>query len=1262
MLRGLLASTLFLATLASCAPAAPTAPTTPTHDARQKGPTSEDGELVGRWLLGELVSPGGTVEGAQKARGRLDDLKGTGMYASLARALDDSSHGHLEASAKSFVAALRAARASKDHLAPHIAWYAINHLITLDSTTPAAWKEAKPWVIETLDAPGSIGWRARGELVDWWSRHGFEDAEADLIERAAVRYGCAKQVRLAGPFGHGAPADRWRTHGPERPGPWPARWPADPQRSLSPQIIKTERMGCSVRADEPVAGGVFYAETFVDVPAAREVIVAIQGSLAVWVDDQKVLTRDLRIWGVWPHFGVRLRLEAGRHRIVARLAEPDVSLRVLTPEGMPSGLESSIDPGPSYSTKHLDEQEDPNLLDHYLGEGRADAPRDEIEAYLASYLAAIEGQYDVASVLLEELIRDQDTATPIALSTAASYTEKDPIYPDSDGRDLARTLREKATSRDPKLYFPRLWLVLDKADKGLPEAARTLRSMVDEFPEVPELGRVLSTLYGRLNWRAERAQASLALLQRFPEDRGAIETAIPILEESGKLKEADALLTKLKSTYPDSEVDLDRAIARHDYPAAIAELKRLGARRPDRRDIADRITSLRVRAGDKTDVLAVLEKALRRAPRDASLRLGLADARFSRGDGGALRQAFATALRDGVGADELRGAIELVEGVTELEAYRLDTRKVIEAYEKSADALDGTAARVLDYSALWVHSDGSARMLEHEIIRVQSQEAIGKLAEQHIPQGALPLRMRVLKKNGQTLEPERVEGKPTVTMPHLEVGDYIETEHVISTEGDGEGGRRYVSPHWFFREADIAYWRSEFVVITPASKPLVVETTGQVAPPTMSTEGPLVTRRWRVDRSPAAPVEPGSVPVQEFLPSVRVGWGINLEGQLARMLDASSDELPRDPRLIRVAQRIADEGKPADPAERARRLYRWVVASVEDGRESDGRRVVVGKSGSRAAGFLYLARALGLPVELAVVRDRLRPRDEGPLAGALSFSNLALRFENRCPAGKPADADPCHTPLWFTVGDRHAPWGFLPAELRGQPAFRLVAGLPRDTTTAGGSIDGIVYEGKVELRTDGSAIIEFDQRFVGKLGIGIRGNLEQLPEEQLKGVVESKLLARALPGARLVSLEVVDRDNPDKPLTLHMKAEVSDFARRRGNSLVIRPPFLLKVSPLAALETRQTPMLLPEATHSEIRLQIQLPKGSTLAMPPKSEELKDGDRYLRVRDAIEGETMKLDRVLDLPAGRVQLDEYATFRQFTLSVDELASREVVINLP
>ena len=216
-----------------------------------------------------------------------------------------------------------------------------------------------------------------------------------------------------------------------------------------------------------------------------------------------------------------------------------------------------------------------------------------------------------------------------------------------------------------------------------------------------------------------------------------------------------------------------------------------------------------------------------------------------------------------------------MEGTTELEPYRIDGPKIIKAYEASGTEMEGNAARVLDYSAVWIHPDGTSRMLEHELIRIQSQEAIGKMAEQKLPNGLL-LKMRVIKKDGTILEPELVSGKQTATMPHLEIGDYIETESIINQAGDGQLGQRYIGPHWFFREADIAYWRSEFVVIAPKDKPLVVETRGEVPAPSVKNDGPLVVRRWRVDQSPAAPEEPASAPIQEFLPSVRIGWGISL--------------------------------------------------------------------------------------------------------------------------------------------------------------------------------------------------------------------------------------------------------------------------------------------------------------------------------------------------------------------------------------------------
>ncbi len=1245
-----LAATLSL----GCGAAAPKGVEHPSDVARRDGPASRDPEVVGRWWLAELVAPGGTRDGADRAKKRLDELGGApGMYGGLARAVDAAGKGELVVAADAFVASLKAAQQSRDPLAPAVAWFAASNLLAIEGAAPAVFDSSRAWVDDALAHPGNLGWRARSELVEWWSRHAYDAAETHLLDKTAERYGCAKAVRVAGPFGRATASDRWASFAAEAPGPWPARWQGDADRAAQPHVMKTERHGCTVRADEPVAPGIYYAETFIEAKEAREVVIAVQGSLAIWVDDHLVQDRDPRRWAVWPRFGVGLRLSAGRHRVLARLTEPELSIRVMRADGSPSDVTTSADPTPPYLTEAPRRGADPNVLSRWL-DRPVDAPRDPLESYLAAQLASTDGQPDLASVFIEPLHKSEDEATGLALITAASFAEKDPIFPESDARDLARMLREKGLKKDPTQVFARLWLALDTADKGMSDATRALERLMEEAPGVPEIPRVLASLYARLGWKAERARIATRMAERFPGDRGALEAAIVVLEEQGRSAEAGALAKRVREQWPDSEIELDRAIARRDWKAAEAELDRLAKRRPDRRDLKERKLQLKVRSGETTDPVPAIQRALARNPKDGAARLALADAAFARGDKGALRNALATAIAGGYGDGELRAAVELVEGATELEPYRRDARAVIAEYERDPRPQEGTAARVLDYATLWIHPDGSARMLEHEIIRVQSQEAIGKLAEQRVPEGALVLRMRVIKKDGRVLEPERVEGKPTITMPHLELGDYLETEFVTAQGTDGEGGKRYLSPQWFFREADIAYWRSEYVVVAPKERELVIETTGAVPAAKVEDLGPLLVRRWRVDRSPAAPVEPQSVPVQEFLPSIQLGWGISEDGQLRRLLDATSNQLPRDPRLVRVAERIVGDTPKTDPRERARRLYRWVSANVEDGREADGRRVVVGKSGSRASAFLYLARALELPVELVAVRDRLRPRVEGPLTGPFGWNHVVLRLELPCPAGA--------CPLWLTVGERNAPFGYLPAELRGQPAVRLKSGLPRDTTPSAGSIDGIVYEGTAELRADGSATLELDQRFLGRVGIGIRDSVDQLPEEQLRAAVESKLLQRALPGGRLVSLTVVDKDDLDKPVTFRMKVELSDFARRRGDGLALRAPLTMKIGPLAALEARETPMILPEATHTEVRLTVKLPTGASVLAPPTTVELRDGERVVRVADAVLPDgSARFDRVIDLPAGRVQPDEYAAFRRFALAVDDATARDLVVKL-
>ena len=298
--------------------------------------------------------------------------------------------------------------------------------------------------------------------------------------------------------------------------------------------------------------------------------------------------------------------------------------------------------------------------------------------------------------------------------------------------------------------------------------------------------------------------------------------------------------------------------------------------------------------------------------------------------------------------------------------------------------------------------------------------------------------MRVIKQDGRMLEPEVVAGKPTVTFPHLEVGDYIETEHITTKPSDGQQGNSYTGPHWFFREANVAYARSEFVVIAPKARPLVIETRGNVPAPKMTSKAKSCVRRWRVDFSPAAPVEPLSAPVVGVSAERAHRLGNQSRGATARP-DGHRRRHDADRsahRAHRAAHRRAAAGL-VRARERARRLYRWVLDNVEDGQETDGRRVVVGKHGNRWRGFMTLCRALDIRVAYAVAQNRLAMPPIGPLSRAMLFTEPLLVLEAE--KGQ----------IWLTVGSKYAPFGYVPAEVRGMPAYLLAGSAPKSADHAG---------------------------------------------------------------------------------------------------------------------------------------------------------------------------------------------------------------------
>ncbi|MBX3184811.1 MAG: hypothetical protein KIT72_07810 [Polyangiaceae bacterium] len=1208
---------------------------------REQGPTTRDPATAERWYQAELLSVDGDAKRAASARDVLDKLGVKSARAHVLRGIDDLHHGRTQGVSGHFFAALAAARDSEDPEAQLFAWYAAHEGIGARSLAAGdLWESQRGFVEAALKAPGHIGWRARAELVEWVTDVELASAQQGAVSRSVAEFGCVPQLRLAGPFGRRVSADAVRSFEAEQPGPWPSRFKPAPGSATVPRILKTEARGCTRLLAEPAPPGVFYAETFLELEETRDLILVAQGAVAMWVDDALVLDRDPRRWGEWPRFGVALRLAAGRHRVLARLPEARTSLRVLTLDGRPAKVTGSTDAAAPYAITPPTKLADPNPLMRFVEAARGDikgeAP-DDLLRFVAASLAHVENQDDVASVLIQPLVKQPTRATGVALTTAAMFASGDAIYGGSQGDDLVRSLHQAAAKRDPSLWSPRVSLTLREGAKGLTESVKPLQALAEEFPDVPSISSALASVYGELGWEAERLAVIDRLGERFPRDPDVLTEVLASYQDRGDFKKSDELMKRILELDPDSEVRLDDALARQDYAAAKRELERLSARRPERQDLLDRLEGLLVRAGQGGDELRRLEKALEREPRDVVKRLALADARFATGEHGALREALVAAVTAGADPAALSEAIDLVEGVTELEPYRVKTEDVIAAYEASGEHMEGTAARVLDYSAVVVRSDGSSRMLTHDIIRLQSGEAIGRLAEQEPPAGMV-LKMRVIKRDGTKLEPEFVSGKPTVTMPHLEVGDYIEREYILSQPGDAQQGRVYYGPRWFFREENIAFFRSQFVLVTPRGKPLVIEARGDVPEPKLTQDGAREVRDWLVTKNPAAPVEPLSAPVTEFLPSVHVGWGVTLEDRLRHLNDGALDLSPMDPRVRAIARKIAEPER--RPSAQVKKLYHWVIANIEEGEETDGRRVIVGKQGNRWKAFITLCRALNIDARYVVAKSRLSTPAVGTLSEAAEYNKAVLRV-------KTEQGD-----TWLTLGTKFLPFGYVPDDIRGMPAYQLGgARAVAVTVPKEGGLDLIEHLGEVRLQKNGSAEIELTQRYHGKYAAGLRSALAQLPESQLKDVIESKLLGAELRGARLVRFEIERRDDVDAPLTLKLTADMSVFAQLSAGALVIDPPFSPRVAQLATLPSRQTPLFLSDATHIKSELKIVLPEGLRVdgALPAYQGSFQQHSG--RVSDRVEGQVLTLSREIYLGSGRVQPGAYAEFQRFARQLDD-----------
>jgi hypothetical protein len=457
-----------LLSLSGCAATAEQA-RDPLLAAREAAESSNDPELLGRALLVELIAPGGATTKVSALRARVDgNSQAKGAYASLARALDDELHGSLTSASGHYLQTLEALSSSDSAETALLASFASVRLRMLRGVTDSFFTSNQPRLRTLFERPGRIGYRARTDLLTMLRP---EKTTAASRAQFGADGGCMAAARFAGPFGKPANGDIFVRFAAEEPTPWPTAFPPSRADGTSPVVRAGQAEECTLAAvgsPEANAAGTHYVESFITVDQEVTGLLSVSGALAIRINGWEVAKYDPRNFATFANSVVAVRLPAGRHRVVARLLSPSTEMRFIDRWGLPIASRADTDGALPHSLAKPTVEHNHHPLAPWLRAARLVEPgnwpppppslapidvEDPVLRYIASALSSSEGHHDLATVLLEPLVKEQARATAASLALAAFAAEEDPIFSKNDARDLAFLYRKEAVNKDARLWY-----------------------------------------------------------------------------------------------------------------------------------------------------------------------------------------------------------------------------------------------------------------------------------------------------------------------------------------------------------------------------------------------------------------------------------------------------------------------------------------------------------------------------------------------------------------------------------------------------------------------------------------------------------------------------------------------------------------------------------------------------------------------------------------------------------------------------------------
>lgn len=1037
-----------------------------------------------------------------------------------------------------------------------------------------------------------------------------DGASVDL-DQAAHAAGLLTHWRIVGPFGKYNNVDFERRWLPETDRSFRSMYPSDQDSGalqhdrkahaavpgdLSAAIAPERfwfRDGMITMPEYFASSGVFYAAGDIELAIATRsrIDVLSSGTYEVFVDGKPALLHDARYTAGSSRDSGSLPLAAGHHRILVKFTPDAAPLSVaLHPEfRLPAPNQSSL----------------PQLIHEYA---------QALISYFHGDLTRMEAA----------LHNDQSRNTGYTQYLRAllhSAAEEHSPRADADWKVVA--------SAQPSAMLARLKLAESATERGQQETARPdVMALLAERPQ-SEMALQLAFTLSRQN--QVEASALLSRLLEVHSSCARLAEGVKFFSSAAEQDKARRLEQQLTTCAPES-MQYARLVAESGrHSAAAAYLQQMVMRNPLHR-AARRFLIEQLLLDNQLSAASLQAKQLKEIAVNARNYAHLADDPQVAQDSRSQR------------AEGFAGGREFYV------PYRRDGMALVRRSAQRSFS-GGAAVILLSDKVVLVRHEGSVSVYVHRITRLINKEGISRYGEVTLPRGADLLELRTIKADGEIIEPELAQQKPTVSMPALETGDAIEEEYVMHyPELDQTPGNAMVHTFGSFA-APILH--SRLVVLSPPDAGIRLREEARPPQPLVGENNGLVIRIWERDNI-AQTIAESFLPAVDLLPTVTVDPAEKTSDRLRdQLIDASRPGLHATEAAAEL-HLLQNESE----AEKAKRLYRFVTSKIDstgpDWAGNPAEDTLANGQGSRTMALLALARTNGLKAGLLLARKI--DQSCGKERTISCYTEPLVRFW--LPGGETVDVDAESDDL---------PFGEIPPSLDARDArfIRLLA------------LDDKKDEKKLEMVALSSrpaterSIAEADLTFHEtdlladievQLGSAraqeVRSMLRNSGERERQAFFE-QLAMRIFPGASGVSGAVTHENDPEQPLKLSLHCLAPQFINRQSGTTEINQ--LAPALGLATLYTktpaRKFPLYVESLLFESTVFHLHLPGGIDVKELPAdfTDRTEFGEytlRFVRLPHQLD-----IHRDFRIPIQVVAPEKYPAFLSFALRIDEAERQRI-----